>query len=105
MNDGDYRYSFPDGTDMKDIEETLLMSVIAAEGVHGRARVRIDASFDVDHDRCTCRISSGHDAGENIARVFTEFLLLERGDDGFELEHQSEPCRGLAFHTTDWEGR
>ncbi|MCP4662412.1 MAG: hypothetical protein GY856_44000 [bacterium] len=105
MNDSHYRYQFPEGADMADVENTLLMAVIAAEGIHGRARVRIDADFDVDHDQRTCRVSSCCVAGESIARVFTEFLLLERGDDGFEVDVHRPVSRSDSSQNGEKVGR
>ena len=87
-----YKFQIGEEYPMSGVEEALLMSVIAAEGVHGRARVRLDARFGVDLGDRTCCVNSDSPAGEDIAKIFTEFLLLECGDDGFSVEQKSTPC-------------
>ena len=85
MTKAGYTIQFGDGASMSNVEETLLMSVIAAEGIHGRARVRLDAGFNLDHDRRICTVNADNPVGENIARVFVEFLLLDLGEEGFQV--------------------
>jgi len=94
MKGSNYEFRFGDGLPMAGVEETFLMSVIAAEGIHGRARVRLDASFNVDQDRRICTVNSDNQVGEDIAGIFAEFLLLEFGEDGFEVVRDAEPCKG-----------
>lgn len=85
MNVPRYSFRFSDAVDMRDVEETLLMSVIAAEAVHGRARVRLDARFSVDATSRSCAVGADSVVGQDIAKVFTEFLLLDIGESAFEI--------------------
>lgn len=85
MNAPRYCFKFTNAVDMRDVEETLLMSVIAAEAVHGRARVHLDARFNVDATNRSCVVGADSVVGQDIAKVFTEFLLLDVGESAFEI--------------------
>ena len=58
MNEKVYRYSFSNKLDIQDIEDSLFLAVFAAECLHGRSRIRLDASFRLEKkkegmsDRC-----------------------------------------------------
>ena len=43
MNRELYRYNFNSKVPFRDVEESLLLAVLAAESLHGRALVRLDA--------------------------------------------------------------
>jgi len=49
-----YRYTFNSKISIRDIEETLFLAVLTAEGLHGRSRVRLDASFCLNSQKRTC---------------------------------------------------
>jgi len=94
MTRSKYNFRIGEAATMPSVEETLLMSVIAIEGIHGRARVRMDARFNVDHDRRICTVNSDNRVGEDLARVLSEFLLLEFGDEAFQVEETNgHGCR------------
>ena len=94
MKSSNYEFRFGDRPPMDGVEDTFLMSVVAAEGIHGRARVRLDSRFNLDHDGRVCTVNSDNQVGEDIARIFAEFLLLEFGEDGFEVKRDVETHRG-----------
>ncbi|MBU1073154.1 hypothetical protein KKG45_07895 [bacterium] len=85
MEESEYRFCFNDAVNMPDVEETLLMAVIAAEGIHGRARVWLDAQFDATPEDRTCTVSADNEVGQSIARIFTEMLTLEFGEAAFQV--------------------
>lgn len=90
MAKGDYLFSFPSAADMAEVEETLLMSVIAAEAIHGRARVRLEARFTASSESRTCTINADAQVGQDVARIFTEFLNLQVGEDAFTVSQALE---------------
>lgn len=94
MDAPEYRFRFTDAAPMADVEETLVMAVIAAEGLHGRARVRLDARFSANPAERTCTINADNEVGQDIARIFTELLILEIGTAEFEVSGQRAACRG-----------
>ncbi len=49
MTEG-YRFEFDKGIPLQDVEETLLLAGFSVEGIHGRARVRLEMSYDLDRE-------------------------------------------------------
>lgn len=85
MEGKQYVFTFKDSVPMAEVEETLLMAVVAAEGVHGRARVRLDATYTTSAESRTCKVSADNDVGQAMAKIFTELLVLEIGEDAFDV--------------------
>ena len=54
MNRELYRYHFAATAPMRDVEQSLLLAVLATECLHGRSLVRLDASFCLDNDKRSC---------------------------------------------------
>ena len=81
----EYRFEFDATVAMSDVEEMLLMAVIAAEGIHGRARVLLDGDFSTDPANRTCLIGARSQVGQDICRIFIEFLNLEISEDAFDV--------------------
>ena len=84
-----YSYRFSDDISIPAVEETLLLAVIAAEGLHGRAKINLDASFRLIEGDRTCVIDAGNEVGQDIARIFTGLLTSELGESAFTIERQS----------------
>ncbi|HOX27263.1 MAG TPA: hypothetical protein PLL30_16210 [Candidatus Krumholzibacteria bacterium] len=81
-----YSYTFPLETDMAEVEEALLLATMAAEGLHGRARIQLDADFTCDLDSRRAVIAGGNEVGETIARIFTALLASTIGERAFTVE-------------------
>ncbi len=92
MNPTAYRYRFEGRVPLQDVEETLLLGVLAAEGLHGAARVAMDCRYSLDKDRRACAVDATTDAGRDLARIFTSLLLHEFGPDAFRVEAVELPC-------------
>jgi len=86
MNRELYRYNFDSKVPIQDVEESLLLAVLAAESLHGRALVRLDASFCLDSKKRSCVVDAATDVGRAIARIFTGFLSREFGEEAFKVE-------------------
>jgi len=85
MNRELYRYNFDSKIPIQDVEESLLLAVLAAESLHGRSLVRLDASFCLDSKKRSCAVDSATDVGRSIARIFTGFLTREFGEEAFRV--------------------
>jgi hypothetical protein len=85
MNREVRRYSFEASVPPDDIENTLLLAVLAAEGLHGQSRVRLEANYCFDAEKHACVIDSGSDVGRDICRMFTGFAIREFGDAAFDV--------------------
>lgn len=84
-----YRYEFKEGIPLEDAKEALLLAVMAAESLHGRSRVQLDASFRLDEATRICVVNASTDVGRDIARIFTGYLTREFGEGAFQVERTS----------------
>ena len=66
-----YVYRFRRQIDIDDVQDTLTLSVLGAENLHGRARVRLDGWWRLDRQRRQCSIDASTTVGQDIARLFT----------------------------------
>ena len=81
-----YRYTFDRSVAWRDLEESLLLAVLAVECLHGEARVRLDGRYRLDGDRSICVIDTATDVGRDINRIFTGFVSREFGRASFRVE-------------------
>lgn len=88
-----YRYCFGPPVDIDEAEDSLLLAVCAAEGVHGQAQVRMDGGFLLEEAERSCVVDATTAVGETIARIFTRFLAREFGEDAFTVERVAAPER------------
>jgi hypothetical protein len=86
-----YRYTFDPKASLAEARDSLFLSVFAAEGIHGRAQVRLDAAFCLDEKKRACVVDAATPVGATIAQIFTELLIRELGADAFTVERITEP--------------
>jgi len=86
MNRTIYNYRFDTDLPMDAIKGSLLLAVMAVEGLKGRARVQLEARFKLNKNKRSCEIEANTDVGESIARIFTGFLVKEFGENAFKVE-------------------
>lgn len=79
------RYAFKSSIPAKEIEGTLFLAIVAAEGLYGSARVRIDGAYCFSPKRRVCVIDAGSDVGRDICRMFTGFAIREYGEKAFKV--------------------
>lgn len=91
MNREVQRYSFKASVSADEIENTLLLAVMAVEGLHGQARVRLEASYLFDSEKHACVIEVGSEVGRDICRVFTGFAIREFGEAAFSVRRADGP--------------
>ncbi|ADK85955.1 conserved hypothetical protein [Desulfarculus baarsii DSM 2075] len=77
------KFRFFEHVDMAGTEDTLLLAVLAAESIHGRAGICLDACFQLKGR--VCAIEDDKAVGRTIAQVFTGFLAREFGEDAFSV--------------------
>lgn len=86
-----YRYNFSRLVPMDQVEAPLMLAALAAESLHGRSAMKIEASFRLNKRARTCIIDAGSRVGHDIARIFAGFLAaifsegafcVERAEDG-----------------------
>ena len=81
-----YRFRFEPDAPMKDVHESLLLSILAAEGLHGSSCIRLDVSFCTDDDKRALVVDARTEAGHTVARIFTNFLTRQFGEEMFRVE-------------------
>lgn len=81
-----YRFQFLETVPLERVEETLCLSTLATEGVHGRSQVRLNASFRLDKAERTCEVDAGTDVGITLARILTGLLTEEFGEEAYRVE-------------------
>ena len=89
-----YRYQFNESVSAQDIEESLQLAILGAEGLHGPARVRLEASYHLDNENNTCVVDATTDVGRDVCRLFTGFAIREFGEGAFTVRKaggKSEP--------------
>ena len=78
-----YRYKFLSYSALAEAEKTLLLAFLAAEGLHGESRVRMDADYATDQTLFTIVVDTSTVVGEDIAGIFTTFVSKELGQNKF----------------------
>lgn len=86
MNEYVYRYRFRQGARMREVEETLLLSIFAAEGLHGEARVHMDVTYCISQEKRGLVIDAGTPAGQTVSSIFTALAMKEYGEDSFTVD-------------------
>ena len=82
-----YRYKFAEGVRLRDAEDTLLL---AAEGIYGQSRVRMDAAYVVDALPRAIVVDGATQVGRDVSGVFTSFLMKEFGPDAFRVRRLNQ---------------
>ena len=80
-----YRFTINSAVRISDAEQTLHLAILAAEGLFGKAQVRMDMTYHVDEPRQVLVIDGSTTVGCAVIRMFTSLLLHEIGGDGFSV--------------------
>jgi len=86
-----YRYEFRDDVSLDEVHDTLLLSLLAVEALHGEAQVRMDAGYFFAEEQRACVIDGSTVVGRDFCRIFTGFLTREFGQSSFDVERFEEP--------------
>lgn len=86
MNQIGYRFRFARDVDLREAKDTLLLALLAAEGLFGRSRVQMDAAWAADESINTLLIDAGTLVGLTVSLILTAFITAEFGADAFDVE-------------------
>jgi hypothetical protein len=86
-----YQYTFDPSVSMSQVNNALILSGLAAEAIHGRAQVQLNAHFRTDPATYCATIAAATEVGQTIARVFTELVSREFGEEAFSVARTSVP--------------
>ena len=79
------RFSFDGSVPAHEVENTLLLAVLAAEGLHGPSRVRLETQYCFDAEKRTCVIDVGSEVGRDVSNILAGFAIREFGEDAFTV--------------------
>jgi hypothetical protein len=85
-----FRYDFPTAVAMDDVEASIVLAVLATQGLYGEALVRLEAKHHLDVTGRRCVVDARTPVGSDFNRIFVSFLLREFGDQGFRVERVDE---------------
>jgi len=91
MNQMEYRFQFSPEVDLDEAVGTLRLSLLAAEGPYGEARIRTEVSFAVEPMRAEVRVAGATGVLEAVTQIFTSLLSHEFGRDTFTIRREAGP--------------
>ena len=80
-----YRYRFRNKAGLLEAEGTLHVAILAAEGLFGEARVRMDAGYVIDSGLRSLVVDASTPVGRTVSDIFTALILRELGEDAFNV--------------------
>lgn len=78
-----YCYQFAPQVPIEDLENSLLLALLATESLHGVAETRLDVAIYFDRAQRACVIDAETQVGRDLNKLFIGFLRLEFGADAF----------------------
>ncbi len=81
-----YRFTFDDKVPAEELEQTLLLSILAVESLHGESRVRLDGRYCMNARNRRCVVDAGTPVGRDLNRIFAGFLTREFGPGAFNVQ-------------------
>lgn len=103
MNGSVVKYSFDTALSMKDVEESLMLAVMATECLHNRSAVMLDACFNLDTKEHSCVVDTTTAVGRDIAVLFTGLLRREFGESVFRVKRVEGSPRNISQPTSKTE--
>lgn len=97
MNTSVFKFTFGAGVALVDVEATLQLAILAAEGLFGESRVRMEVSYHCDAPRSTIVVDGSTGPGDAVMRIYTGFLTREIGPDAFSVRRMPS-ARHAAAH-------
>jgi hypothetical protein len=91
MRDTRFRFEFAADVDVAEAQGTLGLSLLAAEGLHGDAKVRTDVAYSVDAVRSEIHVSGRGVTLDHVVQIFTSLLTHEFGREAFRVRASRRP--------------
>lgn len=80
-----YRYELGEDVSMEDVQESLMLAVLAMECLYGSARARLELSHSFDPIGRVCCINAGSEVGRDLNCLFVGYLQREFGHTAFTV--------------------
>ena len=81
-----YKYQFKKHIDLRDVEDTLFLAILAAEGLFSEALVTMNSNYQQDRDAGTITLDADTLVGQIVNTIFTTYIIKEFGSDGFTVQ-------------------
>lgn len=81
-----YRYTLRANVSIQDVQDSLMLAILAMECLHGSAQTRLELSHQFDRASRTLVIGCATQVGRDLNRLFTGFLHKEFGPESFRVE-------------------
>ena len=85
MKTDTYRIEFDATVPLLDVEQLLHLTIFAAQGLFGEARVRMDVAYHLDEPHRVLAVDAASEVGDAVARMFTGLLIKEYGEEAFRV--------------------
>jgi len=85
MNHEVYQFSFDESVSSEDAQGTFMLALVALESLHGKAAVRLECRFRNDPAAKLFHINSGTPIGNDLAKLFTGFVINAYGYDAVHI--------------------
>ena len=103
-----YRFRFNPTVSMDRARDLVAHAILAAERIHGAARVRLDCGYCADDEKRSLVVDARTKAGQTVATIFTDLLLGEFDMTAFDVERVAKndgfPRRRLLGRAVAWLG-
>lgn len=81
-----YRYQFDDSLELREVQTTLCLAIIGAQGLHGDTQMLLDARYWFDPEKRAAVIDASTEVGKCMNRLFASYMRDEYGRDTFKVE-------------------
>lgn len=95
MGHNRFQYCFHKSVEMAEAEATLLVAMIAVEGLHGSSAVRMHGRYNFEPKQRMCEIDAGSAVGCDLNRIYVGFLQREFGPAAFTVQQANIPAPQL----------
>jgi hypothetical protein len=86
MADLIYRYTFQESVPVEEVEDTLVLAIIATESLHGEGQVLLDMVHTFDAPTRSCVIDAGTPVGRDVNKLFLGLVSREFGRGSFQVD-------------------
>ncbi|MHB2025152.1 MAG: hypothetical protein ACYCPQ_00730 [Elusimicrobiota bacterium] len=82
-----YRFSLT-GPDAEPgvLRAVLTLALRETEILFGRARLKLETSYEMSPRRPACTVEGGTECGDHLAKILSGFLIKQVGESGFSVE-------------------
>lgn len=91
-----YRFSLTQPTANPEVLKAVaILAAKETELLFGKARLKIETSYEVSPKKPVCIVEGGTECGEHLAKLLAGFLIKQVGELGFIVERlRRRPGRG-----------